>query len=70
VHNFIKELSCELHERLERLSSTGKSLTLKVKAAKEGHERPAKFLGHGVCVEFSKTSKVPAIHNSSVISNW
>ncbi|XP_063934375.1 DNA repair protein REV1-like isoform X2 [Zophobas morio] len=69
VHNFIKELSCELHERLERLSSTGKSLTLKVKAAKEGHERPAKFLGHGVCVEFSKTSKVPAIHNSSVISN-
>ncbi|KAH9819932.1 hypothetical protein DFH28DRAFT_1021465 [Melampsora americana] len=56
---FIKELSLEVSRRLVELGLRGRHLSLKImKRAANAPVESAKFMGHGVCDELSRTNKI------------
>ncbi|XP_077982808.1 DNA repair protein REV1-like [Glandiceps talaboti] len=57
AEEFISKLSQEVKNRLTNIKMKGKSITLKLKVRKAGAPvDPAKFMGHGVCDNFAKSS--------------
>ena len=59
VHEFIDKLSMEISGRLKSEQIKGKEIVLKVKKRREGIIESTKFLGHGICDNFSKSCSVP-----------
>ncbi|XP_058790711.1 DNA repair protein REV1 [Phymastichus coffea] len=56
AHEFLKKLSEEISDRLKKINSKGKCVTLKVLfRAKDAPNEPRKFMGHGVCDAFNKS---------------
>ena len=69
VTEFIDKLSLEVSNRLKEEKIKGKAIVLKVKKRKEGAPEAAKYLGHGICDNFSKSCTVPYFtDDSSAIS--
>ncbi|KAG2378548.1 hypothetical protein C9374_008187 [Naegleria lovaniensis] len=59
VYEFIDKLSVEISNRLKSEQIKGKAIVLKVKKRREGIIESKKFLGHGICDNFSKSTTVP-----------
>lgn len=56
----LQELGRELSSRLGAAGARGSSLTLKLKRrSADAPAEPAKFLGHGLCDNFSKSANLP-----------
>lgn len=59
AHVFVKELGAEVSRRLVELGLRGRHLTVKImKRAANASTEAAKFLGHGVCDELSKATRI------------
>ncbi|KAL4443032.1 hypothetical protein ABPG77_008523 [Micractinium sp. CCAP 211/92] len=54
----LDDLAGEVQERLRRAGVKGRTVTLKLKRKKPGAVEPAKFLGHGECDSFSKSTSL------------
>ncbi|XP_050677411.1 DNA repair protein Rev1 [Leptidea sinapis] len=55
-YNFIKQLSAEVHSRMEQFKVVGKCITLKLMVrAKDAPVETAKFMGHGYCDVINKS---------------
>ncbi|EGG07252.1 uncharacterized protein MELLADRAFT_35660, partial [Melampsora larici-populina 98AG31] len=66
-YEFIKELSLEVSRRLVELGLRGRHLSLKImKRAANAPIESAKFMGHGVCDELSRTSKISGPGDSAI----
>ncbi|XP_064611055.1 DNA repair protein REV1-like [Liolophura sinensis] len=67
---FLGELAEEVHNRLEKTHSKGKSITLKLKVRREDAPvETAKFLGHGICNQITKSATLPlATDNTQIIA--
>ncbi|XP_013790615.2 DNA repair protein REV1-like isoform X2 [Limulus polyphemus] len=67
---FIKELSLEVHQRLQKVGMKGRSITLKLKIRKkDAPVETAKFMGHGVCDNVAKSLLLhTATDNPEIIS--
>ncbi|XP_076319010.1 DNA repair protein REV1-like isoform X2 [Tachypleus tridentatus] len=67
---FIKELSMEVHQRLQKVGMKGRSITLKLKIRKkDAPVETAKFMGHGVCDNVAKSLLLhTATDNPEIIS--
>ncbi|KAJ2707540.1 deoxycytidyl transferase [Coemansia sp. IMI 203386] len=63
VDDFIVRLSKEVCRTMTAAERIGSLVTLKIKKRQEGHGKPAKFLGHGVCDSFSKSANLPQMTN-------
>lgn len=67
-HHFIKELAQEVHARLEAIGKKGRCITLKLMVkTKEAPEETAKFMGHGVCNNVSKSANLPSETSDSAV---
>uniref|UniRef100_A0A7I4CIB7 DNA repair protein REV1 n=1 Tax=Physcomitrium patens TaxID=3218 RepID=A0A7I4CIB7_PHYPA len=58
AHRFLVTLSTEVATRLQTAAVKGRTITLKVKRRKEGSGEPSKFMGCGVCDNFSRSETV------------
>lgn len=68
AHEFLKKLSLEISDRLKKINSKGKCITLKVMIrAKEAPNEPLKFMGHGICDAYNKSKNLIAPTDDSVI---
>ncbi|XP_075238161.1 rev1 DNA directed polymerase [Lycorma delicatula] len=70
AEKFLHQLSCEVRNRLLDIHMKAKCITLKLMVkAKQAPQQTAKFLGHGVCYNLSKSSSFTvAISDITVIS--
>lgn len=70
--HFVKELAQEVQARLEAIDKKGRCITLKLMVkTKEAPEETAKFMGHGVCDNFSKSVNLPSeTSDSGVITRF
>ena len=59
IDHFMEGLSKEVEKRMDGIAVRGKRLTLKIKKRKKNAKEPTKFLGHGSCVNLSKSRAVP-----------
>ncbi|KAL5013110.1 hypothetical protein ScPMuIL_007380 [Solemya velum] len=65
---FLSELSGEVHTRLEAAGMKGKTITLKVMVRKpDAPKETAKFLGHGICTNVSKSVTLPAATDDATL---
>uniref|UniRef100_A0A1B6D5V3 DNA repair protein REV1 n=1 Tax=Clastoptera arizonana TaxID=38151 RepID=A0A1B6D5V3_9HEMI len=70
AETFLKQLTMEVHSRLLEIKRSTKCITLKLMVrAKDAPEETAKFLGHGVCDNFTKSSTLasPTIESSIIL---
>ncbi|XP_003427447.1 DNA repair protein REV1 [Nasonia vitripennis] len=68
AHEFLKKLSMKISDRLKKINSKGKCITLKVMfRAKEAPNEPLKFMGHGLCDAYNKSKNLIAPTDDSVI---
>lgn len=58
AQRFLVTLSTEVATRLHTAAAKGRTITLKVKRRKEGAGEPYKFMGCGVCDNFSRSETV------------
>ncbi|XP_015925771.2 DNA repair protein REV1 [Parasteatoda tepidariorum] len=71
VNQFINELAVEVQNRLKIINSKGKAITLKLMVRRPNAPiETAKFMGHGVCDNMSKSVALKsATDNSKIIGN-
>ena len=68
AHEFLKKLSDEISDRLKKINSKGKCVTLKVMfKAKDAPNEPRKFMGHGLCDAYNKSKNLIAATDDPVI---
>lgn len=61
---FLKQLSAEVHSRMQQFKVLGKCITLKLMVrAEEAPVETAKFMGHGYCNVINKSNNLPAATN-------
>ena len=65
VSEFIDKLSIEVSSRLKNENVKGKAIVLKVKKRKDEAPEAKKYLGHGICDNFSKSCTVPYFTDDS-----
>ncbi|KAK0178966.1 hypothetical protein PV327_007801 [Microctonus hyperodae] len=77
AHDFLKKLSKEVVSRLTKVNAKGKCITLKLMVrAKDAPVEPAKFMGHGMCDNYTKSKNLlmptddEAIVTKEVLSLW
>ncbi|KAJ8304491.1 hypothetical protein KUTeg_018074 [Tegillarca granosa] len=70
AEHFLTELSEEVHNRLFNIDMKGKSITLKIMSRRaDAPQETAKFMGHGICNNTSKSVMLPiATDDSKIIS--
>lgn len=67
-HHFIKELAQEVQARLEAIGKKGRCITLKLMVkSKEAPEETAKFMGHGICDNVTKSTNLPSETSDSAL---
>ena len=68
AHEFLKKLSVEVSDRLKKIHSKGKCITLKVLVrVEEAPIEPKKFMGCGLCDSFNKSKNLIASTDDAVI---
>ncbi|KAK0082789.1 hypothetical protein PV325_009828 [Microctonus aethiopoides] len=59
AYDFLKKLSKEVVSRLTKVNAKGKCITLKLMVrAKDAPVEPAKFMGHGLCDNYTKSKNL------------
>ncbi|KAL7463117.1 hypothetical protein ACHAXS_003497, partial [Conticribra weissflogii] len=61
-------LAKEVEKRMATAGVRGSKITLKVMKSKDATKMPGKFLGHGSCVNLSKSSDIPLTRDCDIIS--
>jgi DNA repair protein REV1 len=67
VKTFIASLAEEVGHRLRECEMRGETITLKIKTKRLGAPSPRKFMGHGICDNFSKSRRLPEVTDSTAI---
>lgn len=69
---FLRRLSREVCNRLQKANAKGRSLTLKLMVrAKDAPKEATKFMGHGVCDNFTKSKNLIApVDDPTIITKW
>ncbi|KAF8763661.1 DNA repair protein REV1 like protein [Argiope bruennichi] len=68
IYNFINELSIEVQNRIQKLNSKGKLVTLKLMVRKsDAPVETAKYMGHGICDHISQSTPLKSATDSSQV---
>ncbi|XP_055946047.1 DNA repair protein REV1-like isoform X2 [Argiope bruennichi] len=68
IYNFINELSIEVQNRIRKLNSKGKLVTLKLMVRKsDAPVETAKYMGHGICDHISQSTPLKSATDSSQV---
>lgn len=60
LEKFLRQLCAEVHSRLTEIKRRGKCITLKLMVrSKEAPVESSKFMGHGYCDYFTKSTSLP-----------
>ncbi|KAJ2630853.1 deoxycytidyl transferase [Coemansia sp. RSA 1290] len=63
AEGFIERLAAEVCRSMVVANRTGSLVTLKIKKRQAGQGKPAKFLGHGICDNLSKSNSLSQMTN-------
>ncbi|KAJ2589769.1 deoxycytidyl transferase [Coemansia sp. RSA 1797] len=61
--NFVARMAAEVCQAMVAAGRVGSLVTLKIKKRQENQGKPAKFLGHGICDNFSKSMPLSQMTN-------